>query len=153
VTIWVDADAAPGEMKDVVFRAAKRLSLDVVLVANKSLFVPVAYPTVRSVCVSGGPDAADHHIVQNAVAGDLAVTADVELAARLVQNSVAVVDPRGHEYTANDVGASLAARNFMEELRGAGVKTAGPPPYGPRDKQSFAATLDRVLTKVVRGRR
>lgn len=150
MTLWVDADAAPGEMKEVVFRAGKRLALDTVLVANRSLSVPVAYPLVRSVCVDGGPDAADRHIAEHAAPGDVAITADIALAAILVRKSVATIDPRGEEYTADAVGARLSVRDFMEGLRGAGVATGGPRPYGPQEKKAFAATLDRVLTRVLR---
>jgi uncharacterized protein YaiI (UPF0178 family) len=148
--LWVDADAAPGEMKDVIFRAGKRLALETVLVANQSLSVPVAYPLVRSVCVHGGPDAADQHIAAHAEPGDVAVTADIALAAVLVGRSVATIDPRGEEYTADNVGARLSVRDFMEGLRGAGVRTGGPRPYGPQEKRAFAATLDRVLTRALR---
>jgi len=151
--LWVDADASPAEMKEVVFRASRRLALETVLVANQSIGIPVAYPTVRSVCVRAGPDAADHHIARTAEPGDVAVTADIALAARLVARSVATIDPRGEEYTADNVGARLSVRNFNEELRGAGVKTGGPRPYGPKEKKAFAAALDRVLTRALRARR
>jgi len=150
VRLWVDADASPGEMKDVVFRAGKRLAFEVVLVANQSIAVPVAYPRVRSVCVSAAPDAADHHIATHAQPGDVAVTADIALAAVLVARLVATIDPRGEEYTAENVGPRLSVRNFNEALRGAGVNTRGPSPYGPKEKKAFAATLDRVLTRTLR---
>lgn len=150
MTIWVDADAAPREMKDVIFRAGKRLGVEVVLVANQSLEIPAAYPGARSVCVKDGADAADHWIVGAAQPGDVAVTADVALAALLVQKSIAAIDPRGDEYTEDDVGARLFTRNRMEELRGAGVRTSGPAPYDEKSKRAFAATLDRVLTRRLR---
>jgi uncharacterized protein YaiI (UPF0178 family) len=150
VKLWVDADAAPGEMKDVIFRAGKRLGFETILVANRSIGVPAAYSRVRSVCVPGGPDAADRHIATEAQAGDVAVTADIALAAVLVAKSVATIDPRGEEYTVNDVGARLSVRNFNESLRGAGVNTRGPRPYGEKDKKAFAAALDRVLTRTLR---
>lgn len=148
--IWVDADAAPREMKDVIFRAGKRLGLEVVLVANQSLEIPAAYPGARSVCVKEGADAADHHIVASAEPGDVVVTADVALAALLVKRSIAVIDPRGDEYDDDDVGARLFTRNRMEELRGAGVRTSGPAPYDEKSKRAFAAALDRVLTRLLR---
>jgi len=152
VRLWVDADASPAEMKDVIFRAGKRLAFETVLVANQSIAVPVAYGMVRSVCVPGGPDAADQHIATEAQPGDVAITADIALAAVLVAKSVATIDPRGEEYTANDVGPRLSIRNFNEGLRGAGVNTRGPGPYGSKEKKAFAATLDRVLTKALRTR-
>jgi uncharacterized protein len=149
--LWVDADAGPGEMKDVIFRAGKRLGIHVTLVANASLAVPAAYTSgASSVCVKGGADVADQYIVDHAAKGDLAVTADIALAARLVPMGVFVVDPRGHEYTADAVGERLSVRDFMEEMRGAGLVTGGPAPYGPKDKKAFAATLDRLLTRARR---
>ncbi len=148
--LWVDADAAPREMKDIIFRAGKRLGFETVLVANRSLAVPAAYRRVQSIAVSGGPDAADRYIAANARPGDVAVTADIALAAELVEKSVAVIDPRGEEYTIDNVRSRLSLRNFMEGLRGAGMITGGPPQYGPKEKQAFAATLDRMLTRAQR---
>jgi len=149
VRLWIDADAAPREVKEIVFRAARRLELPVVLVANLRLSAPLDNPFVSAVQVAGGPDVADRHIAENAQPGDLAVTADIPLAARLVEKRVTVIDPRGHEYTADNVGDRLAVRDLMDGLRGAGEATFGPRPYGPRDRQAFAATLDRVLTRVL----
>lgn len=150
--LWVDADAAPGEMKEVVFRAAKRLGLDVTLVANRSIGVPAAYGNVCSIAVPDGPDAADRLIAEQASSGDVAITADIELAAKLVAKQVVTIDPRGEEFTADDVQSRLSVRNFHEQLRGAGVATPGPKPYGAQEKKAFAATLDRLLTKAVRRR-
>ena len=150
--IWVDADAAPAEMKDVILRAGKRLGVDVVLVANQSLLIPVAYPQARSVCVATKSDAADHFISENSEAGDIAVTADIALAAVLVKKSVVTLDPRGAEYSVNDADARLSLRNFQEELRGAGVRTGGPKPYGAKEKKAFAEAFDRVQTKALRKR-
>ncbi len=149
MTLWIDADAAPREMKEVIFRAGKRLGIATVMVANQSIAIPLAYAAgVRSVCVSGSADAADQHIAEHAEPGDVAVTADIALAAILVPKAVAVIDPRGEEYTADNVGARLSVRNYMEGLRGAGVHTGGPAPYGSKEKQAFAAALDRVLTRL-----
>jgi uncharacterized protein YaiI (UPF0178 family) len=102
--------------------------------------------------VQGGPDVADMYIADRAEPGDVAVTADIPLAARLVEKGVTVLDPRGHEQTEENVGERLAVRDFMDDLRGAGVQTFGPRPYGPKDRQAFAAALDRVLTRRLRGR-
>ena len=150
--LWIDADAAPGDVKEIVFRAAKRLSLETLLVANQSLAEPRGNPCVKAVLVPGGPNVADDYIAEHAVAGDLAITADIPLAARLVARQVAVIDPRGEEHTAENIGSRVAARNLMDELRGAGTVTGGPRPYGPKDKQAFAATFDRVLTRLLRRR-
>ena len=151
--IWIDADAAPRDVKEIVFRAARRLRLDTVLVANQRLSAPLDHPFVTTVQVKGGPDVADRHIAEHAEPGDVAVTADIPLAARLVEKRVTVIDPRGAEYTEETVGERLAVRDFMDSLRGAGVETGGPRPYDARDRQAFAAALDRVLTRAVRDRR
>lgn len=149
--LWVDADAAPRDVKEIVFRAGRRLEIEVVLVANQRLLIPPGNPYVTAVRVEGGPDVADRHIADHAEPGDVAVTADIPLAAALVEKQVYVLDPRGGEYTAGTVGERLAVRDFMDGLRGAGVETGGARPYGPKDKQAFAATLDRVLTRALRG--
>ncbi len=151
--LWIDADAAPRDVKEIAFRAARRVALETVLVANQRLPVPRDNPFVTATQVPGGPDAADLYIVTHAEPGDLAITADIPLAAALVEKHVIVVDPRGEEYTAENVGERLAVRNFMDGLRGAGVETVGARPYGARDKQAFAAALDRLLTRRLRGRR
>jgi len=151
--IWIDADAAPREVKEIVFRAAQRLKLPVVLVANRRLQAPPGNPFVSAVQVSGGPDVADLHIAESAEAGDVAVTADIPLAAALVAKEVHVIDPRGEEYTADTVAERLSVRDFMDGLRGAGVETGGARPYGNREKQAFAGALDRVLTRALRGGR
>lgn len=153
MTIWIDADAAPREVKEIVFRAGKRLGLDVVLVANRKLEVPPAYPFARSVAVADRADSADRWIAQQVEPGDVVVTADIALAAAVVPRPASAIDPRGREYTADDVGAALSLRDFMEGMRGAGMATGGPPPWDARDSKAFAATLDRVLARALRGRR
>jgi uncharacterized protein len=150
--LWIDADAAPRDVKEIVFRAARRLQLETVLVANQRLSTPLDHPFVTTVQVKGGPDVADRHIAENAEPGDVAVTADIPLAARLVEKQVTVLDPRGEEYTEENVGERLAVRDFMDGLRGAGVETSGPRPYTAQDRQAFAAALDRVLTRRLRRR-
>lgn len=150
--LWIDADAAPREVKEIAFRAAKRLQLETVQVANQWLSAPPDNPFVATVRVDGGPDVADRHIADHAQPGDVAITADIPLASRLVEKQVAVIDPRGHEYTEENVGDRLAVRDLMDGLRGAGLETGGPRPYGPKDKQAFSATLDRVLTRALRRR-
>lgn len=150
--LWIDADAAPRDVKEIVFRAAKRLELDTVLVANQRLPVPPGNPYVSAVRVEGGPDVADRYIAEHAAPGDVAVTADIPLAAALVEKRVTTIDPRGEEYTPENVGERLAVRDFMDGLRGAGVETGGSRPYGAKDKQAFAGALDRVLTRALRGR-
>lgn len=137
-------------MKELVFRAAKRLSIETVLVANQRLQTPPGNPLVRAVWVDGGADVADQYIATHACAGDLVVTQDVPLAAMLVPRQVAVLDPRGEEHTADTIGERLSVRDFMDQARMAGAVTGGPPPYDARAKQAFAAALDRVLTRLGR---
>lgn len=146
--IWIDADATPRDVKEIVYRTGKRLGLETVLVANKPLHAPPGYPLVTSVCVDGGPDVADQHIVDHAVAGDLVVTQDIPLAARLVPSQIAVIDPRGDEHTEDTIGARLSIRDFMDSLRSAGMTTSGPPPFDAKAKHAFATSLDRVLTRL-----
>ncbi len=150
--LWIDADAAPRDVKEIVYRAAKRLELPTVLVANQRLPVPPGNAFVSAVRVEGGPDVADRYIADHAEPRDVAVTADIPLAAILVEKGVVVVDPRGDEFTPENVGERLAVRDFMDGLRGSGVETGGARPYGPKDKQAFAGALDRVLTRALRGR-
>jgi uncharacterized protein len=150
--LWIDADAAPQAVKEVCLRASERLELPTILVANQRLPLPPGYAHVSMVRVDGGPDVADRYIAEHAVAGDVAVTADIPLAALLVPKGVVVLDPRGDEYTAEIIGERLSVRNFMEGLRMTGVETGGHPAYGSRDKQAFANALDRALTRALRQR-
>ena len=150
--LWLDADAAPRDVKDVCLKAAERLKLDTVLVANQRLMLPPGYQHVTTVRVDGGPDVADQYIADHAEPGDVAVTADIPLAALLVPKGVVVIDPRGEVYTAESIGERLSVRNFMDGLRGAGVETGGHAAYGAREKQAFANALDRALTRALRGR-
>ena len=150
MTLWIDADAAPREVKEICFRASERLKLATVLVANQRVQLPPGYAHLSAVRVDGGPDVADRYIVEHAALGDVAVTADIPLAALLVPNGVVVLDPRGEEYTAEIIGERLSVRNFMDGLRTAGVETGGHAAYGSREKQAFANALDRALTRAIR---
>ena len=158
MTLWIDANAAPRDVKDICFRASERLMLATVLVANQRVQLPPGYPHLSAVRVDGGPDVADRYIAEHAAAGDVAVTADIPLAAVLVPNGIVVlchgivVLPRGEEYTVESIGERLSVRNFMDGLRGAGLETGGPAGYGPREKQAFANALDRALTRAMRRR-
>ena len=148
--IWIDADAAPRDVKELVFRSAKRLVIEVVLVANRPLRTPPGNPLVSAVRVEGGADVADRYIAAQAAAGDLVVTQDVPLAALLVPRGIAVLDPRGEEHTADTIGERLSVRDFMEQARLSGMVTGGPAPYDARAKQAFAVALDRALTRLRR---
>jgi uncharacterized protein YaiI (UPF0178 family) len=145
-SIWVDADACPGPIKEMLFRAATRTGVAVTLVANQWLATP-ATAHVRALQVAGGPDVADDAIAARARRGDLVVTQDIPLAARVIENGATAVNPRGELYTRDTIGARLSVRNFMEELRGAGVQTGGPAAFHARDRQAFAAQLDRWLAQ------
>lgn len=144
--IWVDADACPRPVKEILYRAAHKRQVLMVLVANQFLGVP-ASPFIKSVQVSGGFDVADNHIVASLTAGDLVVTADIPLAAEAIAKGAAVINPRGERYTKDSIGARLNMRDFMETMRSSGVVHDGPPPYNDRDKQSFANALDRFLAQ------
>jgi uncharacterized protein YaiI (UPF0178 family) len=150
VKIWIDADAAPREVKDVVFRAARRLKVETVLVANQSIAMPFSAPTVRMVTVAHGANEADNYIAENAEPPDLAITADIPLAAQLVEKGVAVIDPRGEEYHADNIASKLSKRNFMDSMRGAGADLGGGRPYGKGDKQACSSVFDRLLTRALR---
>jgi uncharacterized protein len=152
MTLWIDADAAPQPVKEVCFRASERLALATILVANQRLLLPGGYAHVSAVRVDGGPDVADRYIAEHASLGDVAVTADIPLAALLVPKGVVVLDPRGEEYTSESIGERLSVRNFMDGLRATGVDTGGQASYGSREKQAFANALDRALTRARRQR-
>jgi len=147
--IWIDADAAPRDVKDVVFRAAKRLGVETILVANQRVAIPANADTVSMVVVREGANVADRYIVSKSTQGDLVVTADIPLAALLVEKNVDVIDPRGEAYDATNIASRLSMRDFMDEMRGAGVVTGGSAPYGDRDKKAFANTFDRLVTKLL----
>jgi len=148
--LWLDADAAPRDVKEICYRASERLGLDTILVANQRLQLPVGYAQLSAVRVDGGPDVADGYIADHAEPGDVVVTADIPLAAILVPKGVVVLDPRGETYTLDSIGERLSVRNFMDGLRGAGVETGGHAAYGAQDKQRFANALDRALTRALR---
>jgi uncharacterized protein len=150
VKIWVDADAAPRDVKEIIFRAAKRLKIDTVLVANQRMPVPLDNPYISAVWVQGGPDVADRHIAEHAEEGDVAITADIPLAAILVEKRLIVIDPRGEQYDEDNVRERLSIRDFMDSVRGSGVQTGGAKPFSQREKQAFAAALDRVLALALR---
>ena len=148
--IWIDADAAPNEVKQIVFRAAKRLSVETVLVANRKLETPKAIECVQSIVVSEGADQADRYIVAHSAEGDLAITADLPLASQLVEKGLYVIDPRGDEYSPDTIASRLSMRNFMDDLRSGGMVVGRTDAFSDSDKKAFAATFDRLLTKATR---
>lgn len=144
--IWVDADACPVVIKEILFRAAERAQIETILVANQWLRTPPSRH-VRAMQVAGGPDVADDAIAERVAAGDLVVTQDIPLAARVLEKHAVALNPRGELYTANTIAERLSVRNFMEELRGAGIQTGGPATLHARDRQAFATQLDRWLAQ------
>jgi uncharacterized protein len=149
VKIFVDADACPAAVKDIVIRAAERLSVNAIFVANKTLRLPTLRH-VSTVRVGMGLDVADGYIAKSAEAGDLAITADIPLAAALVARGVVVLDLRGTVYTEENVGEALALRNFHHELREGGIATSGPAGFGAKQAREFAGAFDRELSKALR---
>lgn len=144
--IWVDADACPRDVKRVVFRASERVQVEVVLVANQMLETPPS-PLVSAACVRHGPDEADEHIERMAADGDIVVTADIPLAAKVVERGAIAIDPRGEVYDEGNVRQRLAARNLMDHLRSQGLVHGGPPTFNAQDTGRFANALDRELTR------
>lgn len=150
--IWIDADACPRVIKDMIFRASERLKVPVCLVANNDLS-RAHTALVTSVRVKDGFDVADDYIAEQARACDLVITADIPLAARIVEKGGVALDPRGELYTEENVGERLSMRNLMQELRAAGLLQGGPGQFSLTDRQRFASSMDRLLTKMVRENR
>lgn len=144
--IWVDADACPVVIKEILYRAAIRAEIPLTLVANQMLRVPPS-PWIRAMQVPSGFDVADQRIVQEVASGDLVVSADVPLAALVVAKGARVIDPRGELLDKNNIQERLTMRNFMETLRNSGVETGGPAALSAADRQAFANQLDRLLAK------
>jgi uncharacterized protein YaiI (UPF0178 family) len=144
--IWVDADACPGVIKDILFRVAERLQLNVTLVANQLMRVPGSR-FIRALQVPIGADVADAEIVERLAAGDLVVTGDIPLASLVLDKGGFALNPRGEFYTHDNIKQQLSMRAFMEELRSGGVDTGGPAPFGQGDRQNFANALDRHLAR------
>lgn len=144
MTIWVDADACPGVIKEILFRAAERTGTRVTLVANQPVRTPPS-KLIDSLQVSSGFDVADDEIVRRVEAGDLVITADIPLAAEVMEKGGHALNPRGELYTKDNIRVRLNMRDFMDTMRSSGVQTGGPPPLGQREKQAFANHLDRLL--------
>lgn len=144
--IWVDADACPVAIKEILYRAANRAEVPLTLIANQMLRVPPS-PWIRALQVPGGFDVADQRIAAEVQPGDVVVTADVPLAAQVIAKGGLVIEPRGELLNANNIQERLTMRNFMESLRSGGVETGGPAAFSHADRQAFAGQLDRLLAK------
>jgi len=149
--IWVDADACPVVIKEILFRAADRTGLELTLIANHALKVPPA-ANIRAIQVSGGFDVADHEIVRRCEAGDLVITSDIPLAAELLDKGAMALTPRGEQFTAENIRARLNIRDFMETMRASGVQSGGPAAMSQSDRQAFANQLDRLISKALRSK-
>jgi len=144
--IWVDADACPAVIKEILFKAAERTGVQVTLVANQSMQVPRSRH-IKFIQVSAGFDVADNEIVKRVDAGDLVITSDIPLAAEVIEKKGHALNPRGELYSADNIRARLNMRDFMDTLRSSGINTGGPPTLSQSDRQSFANHLDKLLTK------
>ncbi len=144
--LWVDADACPKVIKDILFRAAERIGVPLILVANQHIQVPGSR-YIRSVQVAAGFDVADNYIVQQMEAGDLVITADIPLAAEVIDKGGLALNPRGALYTEENIRQRLNMRDFMDTLRSSGVNTGGPASFSQADRQTFANQLDRLLAR------
>ena len=146
-TIWVDADACPNMIRELLFRAARRVQIPLILVANQPQRTPPD-KLIRAIQVPGGFDKADDYIAEQVAAGDMVITGDIPLAARTIEAGATALNPRGELYTEDNIRQRLTMRNFMETMRNAGLTGGGPPPMGTREKQDFANALDRWLATV-----
>ncbi len=144
--IWVDADACPVVIKEILFKAANRTGVETTLVANQSVRIPPS-PHIHMLQVKSGFDVADDEIVKQVNAGDLVITADIPLAAEVIEKGGLALNPRGEMYTADDIKAKLNMRDFMDTMRASGVNSGGPPPLSQNDRQAFANHLDRWLAR------
>ena len=149
--IWVDADACPGVIKDILFRAAERTRVRLTLVANQPVRIPRSR-YVKLLQVPSGYDVADNEIVKRFSVGDLVITSDIPLAAEVIEKGGYALNPRGELYSADNIRARLNMRDFMETLRASGIHTGGPPRLNQSDRNSFASNLDKLLTKHARNK-
>ena len=147
--IWVDADACPKPIKDILFRAAQRTATTVTLVANHALRTP-ASPHIKTLQVSSGFDIADNEIVKRISVGDLVITADIPLAAEVIDKGGMALNPRGELYTSDTIRQRLAMRDFMDTLRSSGINTGGPATLSQSDKKQFANNLDKLLAQSIK---
>ena len=145
--IWIAADACPKSLKEIIYRASFRLKLPVVLVANSYMAVPPG-ALVTSIQVEKGSDMADHYIVEHVDSKDIVVTADIPLAAFVVEKGAVALDHRGELYTEENVRERLSLRDFMKDIRDSGIVTSGPAPFGPKDVERFSNSLNKILTRL-----
>jgi uncharacterized protein YaiI (UPF0178 family) len=145
--LWIDADACPGAIKEIIIRAALKREIKTCFVANKMIALP-ASSWLAHVKVPLGPDVVDQYIIDQAQPGDLVVSQDIPLAAALVARAVVVISPHGLLFTPNNIGEKLSNRNFLQDMRDSGLITGGPKPFGDKEKRAFSNTFDQVLTRL-----
>lgn len=146
MNLWVDADACPVVIKEILFRAAERTKTEVILVANQSISVPPSR-YIKTQRVSAGFDVADNEIVKQVQSGDLVITGDIPLASEVIDKGALALSPRGELFTSENIKARLNMRDFLETMRSSGMQSGGPPPLSQSDRQEFANHLDRILTR------
>jgi uncharacterized protein YaiI (UPF0178 family) len=147
--IWIDADACPGAVRDIVIKAAVKRKIEICFVANKTLVLPES-TLISRVQVASGPDVADQYILENVATNDLVVTQDIPLAHGLLAKGAVVINPRGEVFTDDNIADRLSIRDISQGLRDVGEMTGGPAPFGEKEKRAFASSFDRELTKLVR---
>lgn len=147
--IWVDADACPAVIRDILFKAVERTQIEMTLVANQPVRIPPSR-YIKFLQVSQGFDVADKEIVKRLSSGDLVITSDIPLAADVIKKGGCALSPRGELYSTDNIGARLNMRDFMDTLRASGVDTGGPPPLNLNDRKSFANQLDKLLTQYIK---
>ncbi|WP_373091122.1 YaiI/YqxD family protein [Zhongshania sp.] len=147
MTVWVDADACPVVIRNMLFRAAERTGVTLTLIANQAIRVPAA-ANITSVQVSSGFDVADNEIVRRAESGDLVITSDIPLAAEVIEKGALALTPRGELFDKDNIRAKLNMRDFMDTLRSSGMHSGGAAPFSQQDKQTFANQLDRYLSRL-----
>ena len=146
--IWVDADACPIPVKELVFRASERLSINAIFVTNSPIYLPPSN-YLKIIYVPKEPDAADEYIIDNLKKEDLVITADIPMASEVLKKEALVISPRGDEFTEENIGEKISTRNLMSELRTSGMVGGGPPPMKGKDSQKFSSAFDRILTKLL----
>lgn len=149
IIIWIDGDACPKAVKEIVYKASTRLKINTTVVANKTIKIPNSIYISLTV-VANKLDEADRFIVENVKKGDLVITADIPFAAQVVDKASFAINPRGELYTIHNITERLSIRNFMDDLRGSGVQTGGTSTFGEKDKRAFASSFDKILTKLLK---
>ena len=147
MTIWVDADACPNAIRDILYKAARRTGVNLTLVANRGINTPRS-PNIRAIQVAAGFDVADNFIVQQVEKGDLVISADIPLVAEVMEKGAQAINPRGEQYSHDTIGQKLNMRDFMDSMRSSGIQTGGPPPMTAKDRMQFANHLDKYLAKL-----